>query len=1136
MYEKLLISAGGGIISRDQQAEQDECTTIAIGLGGTGISCLRSLKKEIFTRVKPDPGSSPAPKYKHIKFLAVDTDRSSIGSTGAVDAIDGNTEFFNISCADISGLLEKAHILQQDSSLQWLKTKNTQDNRGGIRILSAEAGAGGVRQIGRLLLLRSCGAFVRKLTDIITEARKDLMGNPNINIHIFTGLGGGTGSGTFLDVCYIIQYVLSQMGLAGQAFTCGYFFMPDVNIAKGITNEYIPLNGFAAMKELDYAMNYDNNGGEWDQQYDGFRVKTSKPPVKLAHLITSTNAQGAIRTNGYEYAMHVAVDYVLEYIIKPYIADGDDTDNDGVFSIKSHISNVNRLIETVQKKHGACYDYCVIGAANAYLPYKEITTYLTSKIFEGFGRLNQQLPFDNDIDAFVIKCGLKYEEMMRTLNDRVPMVPNYAVDQNELYDQVEGMTPDKIPPLLAQIRDATSAISGKLAENKTAMLDTKAAPVTNGGRQIFSLYAKTKKELSELAATPDKGPFYASAILHNLNSRDLSNKISGYITQNSENLLKANADLSLREQSIANTLRELQNSHKIGRKGKAQDYVSSVRAYYSQLAKIELLQVLGEVLSEFNRQLDELYSGFFGIFANVMKNLQATFDVNLKSLAEPIVADNSYAIKLMSIQDLQESLDRSVENMRIDDLIRGFIETMLRNPDGWITQDESKICVAVTDYFLSQLSEYTRKTIVDYLQIKFDTTDQTLLQRRVYEDIIMPLGESSAPLFWTDNSVYSLDDAKPLGYLSIPNISDEIKAAANEYKIGHGGIDIRKAWAQDRITIFRFGCGIPMFGYKGVNNYKSEYKTRVNSIGVGSHLYEGSVKDPRDSRKLINISPFSCISADALNPEEKENAELYQKAWDCGIMTRVPIGDGYEYRLNIFDTDAIAAKKEAAEAVIKNGDTAGAAALLGGSGGHVLDAKTYHVIPNNGYADFAEIVIRDHVLGSELYTKILREQIKLLEDWRGTEDALKSLSSKAKAFDTDVHSYALALATGAVKKLNDYTYSYVKETFGLQEFKDLTTIETEPYGMSLPLYSSFLGYCALDGALKAEISAAVKTHLVNDREGVDAALGETLASLGKDRVNALANMARTTYSDDADAITSFLTRLVTEINNFAASR
>ena len=104
MYNKLLISAGGGIISRDQQAEQNECAVIALGLGGTGVSALRSLKKEVY-----DPVSSRikrtarCPAIPHIKFLAIDTDESSLADDGSIDSLDKNTEFMDISCADITG-------------------------------------------------------------------------------------------------------------------------------------------------------------------------------------------------------------------------------------------------------------------------------------------------------------------------------------------------------------------------------------------------------------------------------------------------------------------------------------------------------------------------------------------------------------------------------------------------------------------------------------------------------------------------------------------------------------------------------------------------------------------------------------------------------------------------------------------------------------------------------------------------------------------------------------------------------------------------------------------------------------------------------------------------------------------------
>ncbi len=1133
MYNKLLISAGGGIISRLQQAEQDDCATIAIGLGGTGISCLRSLKKEIFTRVKPDSGSSLVATYKHIKFLAVDTDRSSIGDTGSVDTLDGNTEFFNISCPDIHGLLANAHLLQQDASLQWLITKNAQQNGNGLSIHSAEAGAGGVRQIGRLLLLQNCQKFVTKLTHMITEARTGLMGNPNINIHIFTGLGGGTGAGTFLDVCYIVQHVLGQLGLAGQAYTCGYFFLPDVNLAKGVTNEYIKSNGFASMKELDYVMNYDNNGGQWDQQYDGFRVTTQEPPVKLAHLITATDSNGAVRENGYDYAMHVAVDYVLEYIIKPYVDAGDDVDNDGVFSIKSHISNVNQLINGVSKRHGACYNYCVLGAANAYLPYKEITTYLTSKIFEGFGALPTQLPLGNAIDNFVTANQLRYEDLFRQLTDKLPAIPLTALDHKELYEQTEGITNDTIPHLLTPMRDATSKISGKLEENRAAMLDTDASPLADSTSRVASVYARVKQALIGVAAEPDKGPYYAGCVLHNLNANDLGNVIRGYIKQAQENLSKALADLNLRDNSMSHALGQLQSSNALNRKGRAQDYISATHAYFAQRSKIDQIQMFIETLKVLEQQLADLYSGFFGIFANIMTNLQDTFDDNRRTLAEPILEDHSYAMKLMTIQDLQASLDASVADMKIGDMIHNFVVTMLNNPDAWVSQDENKICDAVTRFFLDQLQAYTEKTIVHYLQLKFGTTEPAALEKKVYDEIMLPLGDRSAPLFWIDTGIHKLSDAKPLGYLSVPNISSEIKAAAANYMAGHEGVRVRKAQAADRITIFRFLCGMPLYAYKGVGNYKGAY---IADMSLGKHLYEGSVGDARDSRKMINIFPISTVDATAHTTEEKDNLAFYAKAWDLGVLTKVEVGNAVDIHLNVFDADYVARMETAAAPVIQSADAAKAKVVLENINTNPVPVTSFKVMPNNGTMDAADIVIRDHIVGSLAHMELLRAQVALLDRVQGIKDALAQIIDKTAGMNKNVRDFAMALMTGVIEKADAYTYSLVHESFGLKDSVELTTIDSEPFGMALPLYSAFVNFCALSADQKATVDADVKNNLRTNAAVVDAALADLTAFLTVDRVNAFMNTAKTSYPDEFEAIKAFFQGLNVEVRNFANMR
>lgn len=51
IYKNLSIAAGGGIIDHSQQAEQEDCANIFIGLGGTGIDCLKAVKCEVYNRL-----------------------------------------------------------------------------------------------------------------------------------------------------------------------------------------------------------------------------------------------------------------------------------------------------------------------------------------------------------------------------------------------------------------------------------------------------------------------------------------------------------------------------------------------------------------------------------------------------------------------------------------------------------------------------------------------------------------------------------------------------------------------------------------------------------------------------------------------------------------------------------------------------------------------------------------------------------------------------------------------------------------------------------------------------------------------------------------------------------------------------
>ena len=110
MYNSLLLNAGGGIIPRNQKSEQSkEAAVLAIGLGGTGVRALSRLKQSVYHQLRADnednPGE-PIKNYKHIQFLAIDSDDSDIRKIKGYPRLDSQNEFFSLHDENLKASLQ----------------------------------------------------------------------------------------------------------------------------------------------------------------------------------------------------------------------------------------------------------------------------------------------------------------------------------------------------------------------------------------------------------------------------------------------------------------------------------------------------------------------------------------------------------------------------------------------------------------------------------------------------------------------------------------------------------------------------------------------------------------------------------------------------------------------------------------------------------------------------------------------------------------------------------------------------------------------------------------------------------------------------------------------------------------------
>lgn len=216
MYNSLRLAAGGGINVAMKKARQaSDSVTLAIGIGGTGIDALYALKKMVYDRVEPDHDVEGLwkenPQYRRIKFLAIDADCTEMRSPYSHLGFS-EEEFQYLGVSNIAAklpLIKKAY-------LNWLNPN--------IPIVEKRKGAGGVRQVGRYLLAGQASQLKSKIKTLIRDAIIGMDGNSSINIYVMAGIGGGTGSGCFIDVCYLVRQALEELAEGVQPLCQGVYF------------------------------------------------------------------------------------------------------------------------------------------------------------------------------------------------------------------------------------------------------------------------------------------------------------------------------------------------------------------------------------------------------------------------------------------------------------------------------------------------------------------------------------------------------------------------------------------------------------------------------------------------------------------------------------------------------------------------------------------------------------------------------------------------------------------------------------------------------------------------------------------------------------------------------------------------
>ena len=1090
-YSKLLLSTGGGIISQIQQAEQVENTaTIFIGIGGTGIDCLTEVKKAVRERLQPDDPQALIPTYSHIRFLAVDTDLTS-GITGF-----DKDETFDISNPGIKKVLESENAVATRRELDWLDT-----GKGKVNVADmGDAGAGGFRQAGRYMMMDKSNLFLSRIRDLINQAKTEA-GKASLNIHIFAGLGGGTGSGTFLDVCYLVRKAMDEVN-GGDGVILGYFFLPDVNLAKipstaKRARSYVPKNGYAAMQELDYCMRLPENGGSFTQIYkNGIQIEWNKPPVDLCHLISATDKNFQVVKNAYNNSMKVTAEYVLDFLTKPDegthaeahevgVTEAETESGESKFSIKSHLANFTAMVTDAdgEKAYGYHLRYLVIGASCASIPMRKINTYLAAKAFEAFSDLASHEPTEAEVQAIADKARITKVEALITDLTKNGGNSDLAIAPDTLGMEFTRDNGDQ--ELLYHYTNQKADKLGVVEKNAQSMMDEKNSD---------SLISRLCGELDKCAADLDRGPAYAYRVVQASFAGNIINLIDGMIEtvetrrkQRHYNVYdQADSSSKLYEES-----RQIWYAEKNKRKGKARkafdQYVTDMENYIRGQIEVAQLEQLLTVLKKLRDQISEKADGYYLKFSRVMNNLAATFRENREALDGDTDAEDTglYAIPLITIREIRPTLDAEVAKMNMHGRLSQGVNYMFApDQDGnpvWLDEDENKISVAVRDFFIGNVfSDFAHRSITQFLFDKYKTTTTAVVTERLYNDYMLKLKDRSEALFPVDTGIYGGDD-DTIAYISVPSTANVIIDAAKQLNSHFPEFSIKKSALKDRIYIMRCSVALPIGAYANGKLYEEKY---FSDSQHARHYYVGKGGSGlfNNWHDLLPLRPQSLIEDKNLSVRLKPLLEkartLYEEAKAAKLIDGNEIRTVSEESLAKLEEQMLNADRAEASAKAAPGNASVIYQDAADEIRQALDAIVYepsgYSIPagNEDTEEIKERIRKDYFVSSPALHTIVRRELEKLEKYRSRHEELEEKARKGGGYLKELKDFCKALFTGAITWDKAFLVTYNKMEYGIsmpEPLSDFTQSERFVYA-SLPLFQAFLSFRNLDEESKKAIT------------------------------------------------------------------
>ncbi|MEG0865324.1 MAG: tubulin-like doman-containing protein, partial [Clostridia bacterium] len=226
------------------------------------------------------------------------------------------------------------------------------------------------------------------LTLVPVNAGAEALPTSRISVVIVTGICGGTGSGTFLDVAQIVRECLRSNASLNNKRSCitGYLVMPDiscshVNDGGDAMQSIMKRNGYAALKELDFWMRVNEHKTPYTMQYTpNDSISWDMPPFDTCVLMSGITVNGAVYNDGYQVMRNA----IAENLLHCY-ADEPAPVGAAKYTYFDYDDNLKAIVPNTAKKYPMLLNaYRAVGAYTKRIPKQPILYYEGQMLLKTF--------------------------------------------------------------------------------------------------------------------------------------------------------------------------------------------------------------------------------------------------------------------------------------------------------------------------------------------------------------------------------------------------------------------------------------------------------------------------------------------------------------------------------------------------------------------------------------------------------------------------------------------------------------------------------------------------------------------------------------------------------------------------------